>query len=105
MSRRGEGAKTKPQEHKHLDSDYQLALVFPDFPEDSDILTNPPHHLLRKPVLCEKMKDSALKIAKGYYMDGGEESLATPHKGQMQEAILPPSPTTHVPPQACVFDF
>lgn len=51
------------------------------------------------------MKDSALKIAKGYYMDGGEESLATPHKGQMQEAILPPSPTTHVPPQACVFDF
>lgn len=43
MSRRGEGAKTKPQEHKLLDSDYQLALVFSDFPEDSDILTNPLH--------------------------------------------------------------
>ena len=43
MNRREEGAKTKLQEHKHLDSDYQLALVSPNFPEDSDILINPPH--------------------------------------------------------------
>lgn len=51
------------------------------------------------------MRDGALKTAKGYYVDDIEESLATPHKGQMQEAILPPAPSTHVAPQACVYSI
>ena len=52
--------------------------------------------------MCERMWDCALQFAEGYYADGSREVLAPPRRRQMRWVILPPTPTAHVPPKACV---